>query len=1269
MNLTSLFRRWGAGLLAAALLGSAVPALAVESEDTGSLFQPDSSQQVTAYAPDERVRIVIELEDAPLLDSHKVSQYASVTDFLDSNAAQSAELKLERARKAVKSQLATKLDDVEVRYEYTTVFNGLSVEADYADLETIQDLPGVKDAYVSQVYQLIEPVNETKLADSVPAIGGNISKETGYTGKGMVVAILDTGLDTSHEAFQNKVNEPKFTKENIANKLASDSLRVGNVNVDSIYQSDKIPFAYDYYDNDTSVSGGNSHGTHVAGIVGANKGQVTGVAPDAQLMIMKIFGDDGSGAYDSDIIAALEDAVVLGADAINMSLGMTAGFSEAAATKTREVYQRVKNAGISLMCAAGNEYSSSYKSAGGTDLPLASNPDNGAVASPSTYDAALSVASMNNVKATAPYLLVGDRKIRYSDPAETASKQIASLNGKYEYVDCGVGATTDFTGKSLTGKVALIQRAGEEAGEILSFAQKEKNAKAAGAKAVIIYDNVEGDLVNMATDGSIPAVFISKADGEAMLAASDKHVSFSKSYLAQFQDAYSGKMSDFSSWGVTPDLKLKPEITAPGGDIYSTLPGGLYGSMSGTSMASPHMAGAAVVMAQYITEELGGTGMTQQEITALSNKLLMSTAVPVKNESGLPYSPRKQGAGLVQLGRATKAKAYLSSAEGGLPKAELGDSTNGSFSFSFQANNLSNSEIKYEVGVTVLTEDTVTENGKTYLAQSPRELGADEVTVTAPDTVTLNSKGQAEVEVSLALTAKGKAALDAKFPNGIYLEGFVTLTPVNGGDTISLGLPFMGFYGDWSAAPIFDASVYDTDKSPAVYRTMLGLFGADGSGYYLGHNLYATDNDRFDKNYIAMSNKTSNYHVTAAMAMLRNANTLTFTVTDESDTKVYEEELKNQSKTYYSSSQQSYHTPMAPTGFTGYKKSKYTATKALPEGTYTYTVTAELNGKTEKETFPLTIDNQAPQVVKSEVVIQNGKRLWKVTVRDNHYVQAVCATLGSTPLTGWYAPNETEEGVESVVTFDLSNQALSGLTQAKIGLVDYADNQTVSDYYDLTGGTVVDPEPTEPETEPVLASIKAPASIRPSADLPVDFQLEKMKRVATVSFVFERDAALTGGTAEGKNGFTALGDIRWNGNKGILMLSYLQDGTRGGSLTQAALTDVSRVVFKATAENDTNLGIKLTGVTVTGFDEKGQAVPLLSNIKTPSLSIAVREGNSYDVNKDGTVDQLDITTCQRWYMADSKGSDWSNASVCDVNGDNKVDIQDLIDILQYLYHS
>ena len=296
--------------------------------------------------------------------------------------------------------------------------------------------------------------------------------------------------------------------------------------------------------------------------------------------------------------------------------------------------------------------------------------------------------------------------------------------------------------------------------------------------------------------------------------------------------------------------------------------------------------------------------------------------------------------------------------------------------------------------------------------------------------------------------------------------------------------------------------------------------------------------------------------------------------------------------------------------------------------------------------------------------------MWKVTVTDNHYVQAVCATLGSTPLTGWIAPNETEAGAQSVVTFDLSDPAFSGLTQAKIGVIDYADNQTVSDFYSLTDGTTPDPDPDpepEPTEEAVLASWTAPSSIQPGASLPVDFQLEKMKRVATVSFVFERDDAISGGTAVGKNGFTSLtSDIRWNGNKGVLMLSYLQDGVRGGSLTQEALSDVARVTFATTASDGANLGLTLTGVTVTGFDENGSAVTLKSTIQTPSLTVTART-TSYDVNRDGVIDQLDITTCQRWYQAASGDADWASAKVCDVNSDSKVDLQDMIAILLAIY--
>ena len=79
-----------------------------------------------------------------------------------------------------------------------------------------------------------------------------------------------------------------------------------------------------------------------------------------------------------------------------------------------------------------------------------------------------------------------------------------------------------------------------------------------------------------------------------------KKLTAGEEYVGKFKDAYSGQMSDFSSWGVTPDLKLKPEITAPGGNIYSTIPGGKYSSLSGTSMASPHMAGAAAIMELYL---------------------------------------------------------------------------------------------------------------------------------------------------------------------------------------------------------------------------------------------------------------------------------------------------------------------------------------------------------------------------------------------------------------------------------------------------------------------------------------------------------------------------------------------------------------------------------------------------------------------------------------------------------------------------------------------
>lgn len=1099
---------------------------AAAAEETAALspFSP-TAPAVTAspFHTDDRVTIIVELEDRPLLEDSQMQTFSSTGDYFASQRAQAMENTLARARKQAKRELASSGMDIEVGREYSAVLNGLSVEADYGDLDAIRALPGVKNAFPAERYELIRPVAYEPLLDnSVPTIGGDIAQNVGYSGKGTAVAVLDTGLDTGHEAF-GSVNSAKYTKEELASILSSQHLTVGTLNVNSLYVNDKIPYAYDYADGDTNVSGGDSHGTHVAGIVGANAGEeVTGVAPDAQFLIMKVFGDESDGAYDDDILAALDDAVKLGADAINMSLGSPAGFSEGSTSTLRAVYQRVESAGVSLMCAAGNSYSSSYTGGSGDNLPLAKNPDNSVVSSPSTYSAALSVASANNAEVTSPYFMVGAEKIRYDDSAEQTSAQLASLSGTYSYVGCGEGRPDEIPA-SVRGKIALIRRGGLINGENLTFAQKEANAAAKGAAAAVIYDNVEGDLVSMSTGHNIPCVFISKADGEKMLAQAEQSLTVSPSYIGEFKDSYGGQMSDFSSWGVTPDLKLKPEITAPGGNIYSTLPNGRYGSMSGTSMASPHMAGAAAVMEQYINEALDGLQMTQKERSELSNALMMSTAAPVKDESGNPYSPRKQGAGMVRLDRAVKAQAYLTGSDGGRPVANLKESEDGSFSFSFLVNSLSASSVSYEVTARVQTEDTVTKDGVRYLAQKARMLTSDDVTVTLPPTLSLPAKGDASVPVSFSLTQSGKAKLDADFPNGIFLEGYVTLTPSEG-DSVPLSIPFMGFYGDWGDVPLFDATLYSGEQA-GVTPMWLGQFrNADGSGYILGCSQYNSGEAVIGLDKIAIRGGDKTQTVSASCSLLRNADALTFSVADSGDNLVYQETDKNVAKTYYIDGE-SYHTPLPDKGWSPYD----TWGDPLPDGRYTYTVTGTAGGEQQSVSFPITIDSEAPEVVSS--VVEGSQ--WKVTVRDNHYVQAVCATMGSSALTGYINPDESLPGASTTITFDLSDPAFAGLTQAKIALVDYADNQFVSDYYSLSGAGVTEPVSVSLDrtqlqmTAGDKTTLKATVLPANASNRTVTWSSNNQK-VATVSdsgevtAVSEGSAAITASTVNGKTAACAI---------------------------------------------------------------------------------------------------------------------------------------------------
>lgn len=162
----------------------------------------------------------------------------------------------------------------------------------------------------------------------------------------------------------------------------------------------------------------------------------------------------------------------------------------------------------------------------------------------------------------------------------------------------GDGNEEDYEGLDVNGKIALVQRGG------IYYEKKMENAARAGAIGMLCYNNTEGMFYMSIAKWSIPAVFISQATGEALKKLENKTITVAKADGAVASPIYG--MSDFSSWGTTGELTIKPEITAPGGGIYAAVPGGSYESMDGTSMASPHAAGAMAIVQQALKKSNPG---------------------------------------------------------------------------------------------------------------------------------------------------------------------------------------------------------------------------------------------------------------------------------------------------------------------------------------------------------------------------------------------------------------------------------------------------------------------------------------------------------------------------------------------------------------------------------------------------------------------------------------------------------------------------------------
>lgn len=771
------------------IISLAIPAMAAPSESGGAGFTAEKLRQdeladispVNAvkdtpsvnekYSKSDTVRVSIVLSGKSAVEAGystaQMSESKSALRYRSSLMQQQLSL-----AKAISSRvLGSTLDVV---WNLTLAANIISANVPYGAIERIKALSGVRDVIIENCYAPCESSAGTNVASSSAMTGINLAWQNGYTGAGQRIAIIDTGIDTDHQSFSedayiyalhqnaeslgldydeyvsglNLLTEKEISQKwSLLNFASRYSGSAGNVCF-----GNKLPFGANYVDKCTDISHDNdsqgAHGSHVAGIAAANRfipldsgfsealslTGAQGVAPDAQLMIMKVFGN-GGGAYDSDYMAAIEDAITLGADAVNLSLG-----SDNAGASANEYYQdildRLALSDTVVTTSAGNSGAWADETESGRLYSDGVSFDT--VCNPSSYTNSFSVASVDNDGTVGSCVKLGSHSLYYTETSHN-NAPMSSIAGEHEFIYMdAVGLASQFKALSaqISGKIVICNRG------TTAFSEKMDLAAEYGAVACIVVNNTEGaigmDLRSAVS--SIPCVSLLQKAAE-IIRAEAEYVAEGKYYTGtltvnsgvsiEHYDSDFCTMSDFSAFGVPGSLELKPEITAPGGNIYSvsgSVAGGkAYESLSGTSMAAPQIAGMSALAAQYIRENglEEKTGLSSRQ---LIQSLFMSTAKPLIEEScGSYYSVFRQGAGLADIDAAINSGSYIimngaacKGAADGKVKAELGDDPQrtGNYSFGFTLTNMDSEAKCFELSADFFTQNISSDDEVSYLSAS-----------------------------------------------------------------------------------------------------------------------------------------------------------------------------------------------------------------------------------------------------------------------------------------------------------------------------------------------------------------------------------------------------------------------------------------------------------------------------------------------------------------------------------------------------------------------
>ena len=898
-------------------------------------------------------------------------------------------------------------------YDFNLLFNGLALETTYGDAKKIRGLARVDAVDYA-------PLGRTRVAETQPTPTSPTSTTTkvseenslinlqplwdkGIKGQGQVVAIIDSGVDPAHDVFRlTDISKAKYKSEaEIEEAKKKAGITYGK------WYNNKIVYIHNYSDMDDNVKEDDpiSHGAHVAGTAVGNASQpspngeiIRGVAPEAQLMFLRVFSDTKGGQVQNFIYTkAVEDAVKLGADSINMSLGTASGSVYDVGEITRQAFDTARKAGVTITVASTNMATNGFWHS----KPLATTPDYGMTGTPSVNPNVISVASINSLtkhESTEASLTVDALKDSKDFPEgkipmhSFVERDAFRTTIPQSYLHVEKGGLDHYQSDSINGHLVLTERGGE-----VSDVDKVKELKRAGATGVIFYQTEEqgNNPVGFDLEGlgeRFPVGVIGHAAGLVLAQhANDYQLHIANKFKRVPYDA-ANQLSDFSSWGLSADGDLKPDVTLPGGMIYSSVNNGEYYMDRGTSMASPHAAGATVLVKQALKERF--PHLSPEQLQVLVKQMTMSTAIPHVDEETHAYSSvRQQGAGVMDVTAAALGDLYVT-AKDAKSSLTLGNVTD-TFEFDVTIHNLSNQDksVRYE---TTLQTDQV-QDGKFTL--HPRLLE----TLEGKETVTIPANGQRTIHVAVD-ASKYKEELSKQMPNGYFLEGFVLVKDASTQKHL-VSLPYVGFHGDYQnlrgiEKPIYeytgsdkpfyyykDKTDYPDEKVPETperhpdnhFTSLISYVYENGESVA---KTLGQDGDRFDGDqlYFSPNNDSSFDSVKVKAVMLRNVENVHLSVYKKDDTArsnpIYEVGNEVHRKTDWSYRIGNRSEEFYEISWEGLDKDG----KQLPDGEYQFVITyrpTASGAKQQELNFKVKIDNTAPSIESGSAQYDPATRIFR----------------------------------------------------------------------------------------------------------------------------------------------------------------------------------------------------------------------------------------------------------------------------------------------------